>query len=133
MVEAKGASESVEALARGEQVARYRREYGLVFATNPRRFRLVRADGAVAEGFDFAPDEAGFWALVHGARGGAALEAPRARFADFLQRCLLHRAPLAKPSDVAFFGRARQGTNSMRRGGCSPRLAGGGEGHKVDG
>lgn len=103
VVEAKGASHPIETLVCGEQVARYRREYGLVLATNLRQFRLVRADGAVAEGFDLAPDEAGFWALVHGSRDGAAFESLRARFADFLQRCLLHRAPLAKPSDVAFF------------------------------
>ncbi len=59
----------------------------------------MRGDGAVVESFDLAADEAGFWALARGTRPNAL----RIRFADFLQRCLLTRAPLAKPADVAFF------------------------------
>ncbi len=59
----------------------------------------MRGDGTVAESFDLAADEEGFWALARGTRP----EPLRIRFADFLQRCLLTRAPLSKPADVAFF------------------------------
>jgi hypothetical protein len=41
----------------------------------------------------------GFQALLHGRRSRALLTG----FAEFLKRCLLARAPLGKPADVAFF------------------------------
>lgn len=100
VVEVKGAGHRIEALVSSDQVAKkYLPAYGLVLATNLRQFRLVGADGKVREAFDLAADEAGFWALAHGARP----DTLRDRFAEFLKRCLLTRAPLAKPADVAFF------------------------------
>ncbi len=100
VVEAKGASHGIEALLKSKQVReQYLPMYGLVLATNLWQFRLLDARGVVVESFDLAANEAGFWALAAGPRP----DALRDRFADFLQRCLLTRAPLARPSDVAFF------------------------------
>ncbi|MBY0332128.1 MAG: N-6 DNA methylase [Acetobacteraceae bacterium] len=100
VVEVKGVAESMAALLASEQVARYRDSYGLVLATNLRQFRLLAAGGGgVLESFDLAPDEPGFHALLHGSRS----DTLRTRFNDFLQRCMLTRAPLARPEDVAFF------------------------------
>ena len=97
VVEVKGAAHAIDALMASPQVrAQYLPAYGLVLATNLWQFRLVGAGGEVVESFDLADDEAGFWALAAGPR-------PRTRFADFLQRCLLTRAPLARPADIAFF------------------------------
>lgn len=99
VVEVKGAAHSIEKLVASEQVqGRYLLAYGLVLATNLRQWRLLDAQG-VREELDLAPDEAGFWALAHGSRR----DPLRRRFADFLQRCLLWNAPLARPKDVAFF------------------------------
>jgi hypothetical protein len=100
VVEAKGASHGIEALLKSKQVReQYLPIYGLVLATSLWQFRLLDAGGAVVESFDLAANEAGFWALAAGPRP----DALRDRFADFLQRCLLTRAPLARPSAVAFF------------------------------
>ena len=85
---------------KGKQVReQYLPAYGLVLATNFWQFRLLDAGGTVVETFDLAADEAGFWSLAAGSR----LDTLRGRFNDFLQRCLLTRAPLARPPDVAFF------------------------------
>jgi len=100
VVEVKGASHKIDALLKGKQVReQYLPAYGLVLATNLWQFRLLDAGGTVVETFDLAADEAGFWSLTAGSR----LDTLRGRFNDFLQRCLLTRAPLARPSDVAFF------------------------------
>ena len=100
VVEVKGAAHSIDALIRSDQVARrYLPAYGLVLATNLWQFRLVQADGSVFESFDLAANEAGFWALLRSTRP----DTLRVRFGDFLQRCLLTRAPLSKPADLAFF------------------------------
>lgn len=100
VVEVKGASHKIDALLKGKQVReQYLPTYGLVLATNLWQFRLLDAGGTAVETFDLAADEAGFWALAAGSRP----DTLRGRFNDFLQRCLLTRAPLARPSDVAFF------------------------------
>ena len=100
VVEVKGASHSMKTLLASKQVKdQYLPIYGLLLATNLWQFRLVRQDGFLLESFDLAPDEVKFWAIVNGVRP----ETVRTRFEDFLQRCLLSRAPLAKPRDLAFF------------------------------
>ncbi len=100
VVEVKGASHKIDVLVKGKQVReQYLPAYGLVLATNLWQFRLLDVGGTVVETFDLAGDEAAFWALAAGSRP----DTLRDRFNDFLQRCLLHRAPLARPSDVAFF------------------------------
>ena len=100
VVEVKGASHKIDALVKSKQVReQYLPAYRLVLATNLWQFRLLDVDGTAVETFDLAADEAGFWALAAGSRP----DTLRGRFNDFLQRCLLTRAPLARPSDVAFF------------------------------
>ena len=99
VVEVKGVGQSIDALVAGDQVRRYAQHYGLVLATNLWQFRLVDAAGSILERFDAASSAAAFWTLVHGPRP----DTLRARFADFLERCLLTRAPLTRPAEVARF------------------------------
>ncbi len=100
VVELKGASHSIATLIASPQVrGQYLPTYGVVLASNLWRFRLLRADGTVLESLDLAEDQAAFWRLVNGSRSRGLA----ARFEDFLQRCLLTRAPLARPADLAFF------------------------------
>lgn len=99
VVEVKGVGANIGVLIASTQVReKYLPAYGLVLATNLRQFRLLAAEGLL-ESFDLGDDEAGFWSLVNGARP----EPLATRFADFLERCLLARAPLTRPADVAFF------------------------------
>ena len=100
VVEVKPASTSMMALLQRPQVReRYLPVYGLLLATNLWQFRLLSSAGAVIESLDLASDEAGFWALAAGPRSNSLRE----RLQAFLTRCLLTRAPLRRPSDVAFF------------------------------
>ena len=87
------------------QVERYLAAYGLVLVTNFRAFVLLGRDAQgrreVRERFDFGcGDAAAFFALARGTRRPAGLGT---RFAEFLERVLLHQAPLARPEEVAFF------------------------------
>ena len=87
------------------QVGRYLARYGLVLVTNYRDFLLLGNDARgkpeVRERFGFGcPDAAAFFAL---ARSQRRPEVVATRFAEFLERVLLHQAPLARPEDVAFF------------------------------
>lgn len=88
-----------------EQVSRYLGAYGLVLVTNYRDFVLLGRDATGRperrEVFSFGCDSAdAFFTLARGQRRPPALAA---RFAEFLERVLLHQAPLARPEDVAFF------------------------------
>jgi hypothetical protein len=87
------------------QVRRYLADYGLVLVTNYRDFVLLGRDARGQperrESFSFGCDDAAaFFALARSPRRPAGLAA---RFAEFLERVLLHQAPLARPEDVAFF------------------------------
>ncbi len=91
--------------AKQHQVARYLAAYGLVLVTNYRDFMLLgrNAQGHVEtrERFSFGcADAAAFFALARSTRRPAGLAT---RFAEFLERVLLHQAPLGRPEDVAFF------------------------------
>ena len=121
VVEVKGAGHDIAKLLASDQVQqKYLPEHGLVLATNLWQWRLLDA-GGLRESFDLAEDEAGFWRLAHGPRP----QALRKRFADFLQRCLLWRAPLARPKDVAFFlaSYARDAMALMEERASLPALA----------
>ena len=88
-----------------DQVSRYLAAYGLVLVTNYRDFVLLgrdeRGQPERRESFSFGcEDAADFFALARGQRRPKGLGA---RFAEFLERVLLHQAPLARPEDVAFF------------------------------
>jgi hypothetical protein len=87
------------------QVRRYLASYGLVLVTNFRDFVLLGRDALgqpqTRERFSFnCTDAAAFFTL---ARSGRTPPGLAARFAEFLERVLLHQAPLDKPEDVAFF------------------------------
>ena len=122
VVEVKGASHAMATLLASRQVReQYLPAYGLVLATNLWQFRLL-AQGGVVESFDLASDEAGFWSLA----GGVRPDTVRERFAAFLARCLLTRAPLRRPSDVAFFlaSCAREALARLAERAQLPALAG---------
>ncbi|MGH7056721.1 MAG: N-6 DNA methylase, partial [Acetobacteraceae bacterium] len=87
------------------QVSRYLDAYGIVLVTNYREFVLLGRDGAGRperrETFGFGcADAASFFALAASPRHPPGLGA---RFSEFLERVLLHQAPLARPEDLAFF------------------------------
>jgi hypothetical protein len=123
VVEAKSASHSMATLLASKQLReQYLPTYGLVLATNLRQFRLLAAGGTIVESFDMALDEAGFWSLAAGSRPNTLRE----RFEAFLTRCLLTRAPLRRPSDVAFFlaSYAREALARLSERAELPALAG---------
>lgn len=100
VVEVKPVADDMDALIKSHQVAeKYLPVHGLVLATNLRQFRLIGKGGAVLERLDLAATPAEFWKLAT----GKATAALRTRFKDFLQRCFLTQAPLARPEDLAFF------------------------------
>ena len=122
VVEVKGADHGIQALLDSDQVReRYLPAYGLVLATNLWQYRLVDEGRVVRERFDLAEDEIEFWRLTHGYRPETLLS----RFTDFLQRCLLARAPLARPADVAFFlaSYAREALTRLEERASLPALA----------
>lgn len=87
-------------------MGRYLSAYGLVLVTNYRDFVLLgrdangRAERRESFSFGCATGDA-FFAMARSPRQRPVGEA--ARFAEFLERVLLHQAPLARPEDVAFF------------------------------
>jgi hypothetical protein len=88
-----------------DKVRRYLGAYGLVLVTNYRDFVLLGRDAQGQperrETFSFGcNDSEAFFAVARSPRRPAALAA---RFGEFLERTLLHQAPLARPEDVAFF------------------------------
>src|SRR5712671_288540 len=122
VVEVKGADHRIQTLLDSDQLReRYLPAYGLVLATNLWQYRLVDQGGGVRERFDVAEDETEFWRLAHGFRPGTLLS----RFTDFLQRCLLARAPLARPADVAFLlaSYAREALTRLEERASLPALA----------
>lgn len=105
VVEAKGVEADLEDVVGSEQVRDYLAAYGLVLVTNYRDFILLGRDGAagrvgVRERFAFDADPDGFFALAISDRRPPGLAT---RFREFLERVLLHQAPLHEPRDVAFF------------------------------
>jgi hypothetical protein len=122
VVEVKGADHRIQTLLDSDQVReRYLPAYGLVLATNLWQYRLVDEAGRERERFDLANEEAGFWRLVRGPRSATV----ESRFTDFQQRCLLARAPLARPADVAFFlaSYAREALTRLEERARLPALA----------
>ena len=105
VLEVKGTGDDARKIAAGEQVDKYWTRYGQVLVTNLRDFVLIGRDEngqkAVLETFSLAPTEAAFWALA--AHPGGADPTLGERFGEYLQRVLLHAAPLAAPEDVAWF------------------------------
>lgn len=104
VVEAKSVEADLEEILRSQQVQDYLAAYGLVLVTNYRDFILLgrngRGHGEIRERFTFGTDGTGFFALAASDRRAPGLAT---RFQEFLERVLLHQAPLREPRDVAFF------------------------------
>ena len=128
IVEADDIPASLSVKRGSAQVARFLPSYGLVLITNYRDFELLRrgADGIVRPmesfSFDRAPPAFFSWAA---ARHGTDLEPVAVRFVEFLQRVMLHSAPLSAPRDVAFFlaSYARDGLARIEAQATLPALA----------
>jgi len=126
-VEAKPASDNVDEVAASEQVERYRKLYGLVLVTNYWDFLLIGTDRSGArqtfERFRLADSEKAFWVLA--AQPVKAARDTGPRFYEFLNRVLLHRAPLTQPKDLAWFlaSYARDALARAEAAGDMPALA----------
>ena len=105
VLEAKPTSESVETIARSEQIGRYCAKYGLVLVTNLRDFLLLRRDSdgkpVAMEAYRLAADEPSFWAAAAHPRKMA--DEHGERFVEYVKRVMLSNAPLVAPQDVAWF------------------------------
>lgn len=101
VVEIKPADHNLDTLSQSEQTRRYLQQYGLVFITNLREFRLLQlAPGGTVqrlERYELATTPDALWTspLQSFARHDDL-------FPDFLARVMLYRAPLAAPKDVAW-------------------------------
>ena len=104
-IEVKSPKEDVVDVAQDEQVAKYLKTYGQVLATNLRDFVIVtRAhDGTpiLGERYTLADSDAAFWEAVNHSRNMAA--AHGVPLSEYLQRTMLHNAPLTSPEAVAWF------------------------------
>lgn len=104
VIEIKPPAEEIQAVAGGEQVAKYLNKYGLVLVTNLREFViLARIDGQATalEAFTIASSEKAFWKAVGNPRKLA--DAIGESFNEYLTRVLLQAAPLTAPKEVAWF------------------------------
>ena len=92
-------------IAATKQVRDYLNHYGQVLLTNYRAFHLLWRDPAGnqhdGERFVLAHGVSDFWQLA--AQPRKAAEQYGERLADYLQRIMLHAAPLDNPRDLAFF------------------------------
>jgi hypothetical protein len=105
VIEVKPTRDDAWVTASGKQVSKYWGKYGLVLVTNYRDFVLIGKDAAgqsiKLETYRLAESEHAFWTLaVHPRK---AVEKHGERFVQFLQRVMLHAAPLGSPEDVAWF------------------------------
>jgi hypothetical protein len=105
-IEVKGTKRDVIAIADSEQVAGYLKTYGIVLVTNLRSFVIVdRGPGGKPtprEAFHLAANEQEFW-RQKAAHPRVAADERGPQFLEFIKRACLHAAPLAKPTDLAWF------------------------------
>jgi hypothetical protein len=106
VIEAKAFDADVERVSQTEQVRNYLGRYGLVLVTNFREFLLLELDRngnprRVDALYRFAASEESFAEAIGRPRALAERYAPT--FDEFIQRGLLHNAPLAAPADLAHF------------------------------
>ena len=104
VIEVKPVGSDVDLLVAGEQVGRYWARYRLVLVTDLCEFVLLGEEGGatvVRERHALAPTAREFWDLARQPRKAA--EEQGTRFIEFLQRVMLHAAPLVDPKDVAWF------------------------------
>ena len=104
-IEIKGTSEDLQKLAKSKQVSAYLAQYGTLLITNYRDFLVIarQADGAAKqlEGYSLASTEQAFWAEVSDPHTLA--QRHSGRFEEFLERAMLHNAPISDPADLAWF------------------------------
>ena len=104
-IEVKGTGDEVATVADSKQVRDYLDWYGQVLVTNLRDFVLVTqgesGEPVLGESFSLAENQAAFWTAT--ANPDAVAADIGEQFEQYLQRMLLHRAPLGSPRDLAFF------------------------------
>ena len=104
-IEVKPTSDDAWVTADTKQVTSYWQQYRQVLVTNYRDFVLVGQDqdgnSVNLEAYRLADSEADFWTQATHPRPFARGHA--ATFTEFLQRVMLHAAPLVTPRDVAWF------------------------------
>ncbi len=105
VIEIKPISDDTWITAGSHQVTKYWRRYGLVLVTNYRDFLIIGTDDdgkpKKFESFRLTGSEKEFWDLA--GHPGRTRSGVASRFMEFLKRVILHRAPLSKPEDVAWF------------------------------
>lgn len=102
VIEVKAPAEAVDDTATTGQVSKYWDRYKLVLVTNLRDWLLIgerSGQRVTLERFRLAADEASFWILA--AHPTKAQTEQGGAFEDFLERVLLHNAPLGDPKDLA--------------------------------
>jgi len=118
VLEVKGTSDDVAAIARSPQVQKYLDGYGQVLVTNYRDFLLVGRDTGgrplPQERYRLAENEAEFWRLA--SEPATFANAHRERFGEYLKRVLLAAAPLTSPADLAWFGSPPRAWGRRERG-----------------
>jgi len=125
VVEAKPPSVGVPRASTSAQVSGYLGQYKLVLVTNFRDFLLVEDQDGTAvelERFTLAPSEAAFWIAAD--NHAATTKAVGDRFLDFLERVMLHNAPLDAPEQVARFLASYARDARSRLESAPPALAG---------
>lgn len=104
-IEVKPPGKDAGLTAESSQVSKYWQQYKQVLVTNLRDFVLVGRDrdgkAAKLEIYSLAPDATAFWASAATPRKTDSEQGER--FVGFLQRVMLHAAPLSAPEDVAWF------------------------------
>jgi REP element-mobilizing transposase RayT len=104
-IEVKPAKDDAWITAEARQVTKYWNRYRQVLVTNYRDFVLVGQDSngnpAILECYRLADSEGEFWRAAATPRKTDQNHGER--FSEFLQRVMLHAAPLAAPEDVAWF------------------------------
>ena len=104
-IEVKPTEDDAWVTADTKQVTTYWQHYRLVLVTNYRDFILVSQDQdgnpVKLEAYRLTVSETDFWSQVSHPRAFARQHA--ATFTEFLQRVMLHAAPLNAPRDVAWF------------------------------
>lgn len=104
-IEIKSPKDDVLKIAKSEQVKNYLAQYGMVLVTNYRDFLVLRRehDGTIKqlERYTLSASETEFWANL--ADPNAFAQIHTKRFEEFLERSMLHNAPIQDPADLAWF------------------------------
>jgi hypothetical protein len=103
VIEVKSPGEPLHLTSKSLQVDKYWQRYKLVLVTNLRDWLLIgerQGQRVALERYTLAEDEASFWHDI-AAHPQRSEKLHGQAFTDFVQRVLLHKAPLAEPRDLA--------------------------------